>query len=231
MNIYQKSHQINFFTNNEDIPVSHPVISFLMDRLAKFNLFPTYGQEVNTATGSKKQVFSMVNVDQTLKIDFPSHGIFITSFSGDFNDFIENSMPLLTTLQSCLPTKLAHRVAVLTSSFYKSEEQIYNQLYRELFTYHEVEPFEWDNRVALRKYIHGFDEIVNSISTVRRGEFVAPFLNGGFPNDSIVFETDVNTLPQNGVYRFNWDSFMETVRALSNEVNQSVIKLSRYTSL
>ena len=231
MNIYQKSHQINFFTNNDDLTVSHPVISFLMERLAKFNLLPTYGQEFNAATGSKKQVFSMVNVEQTLKIDFPSHGIFITSFTGEFNDFVQNSMQILTTLQSCLPTKVAHRAAVLTSSFYKSDEQTYNQLYRDLFTYHEVEPFEWDNRVALRKNISGFNETINSISTVRRGEFVAPFLNGGFPNDSIAFETDVNTLPQNGVYRFNWDSFMETVRAMSNEVNQNVIKLSRYTSL
>jgi hypothetical protein len=231
MKLLQQNHQINFFTNNEDVVVSHPIISLLMERLAKFNLIPTYGQEMNASTGEKRQIFSMVNFEQTLKLDFPSHGIFLTSFAGSFDEFIELSMKVFSALQSCLPTKKGNRIAVLTSSFYKSDEQIYNELYKELFTYHVVQPFEWDNRIALRKEIEGYSEIVNSISTIRRGEVVAPFLNGGIPGDCIMFETDVNTLPQNGIARFTWDSLMSVVEALSREVRENNNRLTRYTSL
>ncbi|WP_036626522.1 hypothetical protein [Pantoea sp. AS-PWVM4] len=231
MKLLQQTHQVNFFTNNEEITTTNPVISLLMERLAKFHLMPTYGQEINGITGDKRQIFAMMDFEQKFKIEFPSHGILINCLGVDFDDFFNRALDVLSALQSCFPAKKGNRIAVLSTTIYKANEERYEKLYNELFTYHAVKPFEWDNRIALRKKIDDFDEEVNSISTIKRGEIVAPFMNGGIPTDCIVFETDTNTLPQNGVMRFGWENVLNVAKALCADNKINMKRLGRYSEL
>lgn len=231
MKLLQQTHQVNFFTNNEEIKTSNPVINLLMERLAKFHLMPTYGQEINATTGEKRPIFAMMDFEQKFKVEFPSHGILINCLSTDFDDFFNSALDVLNVLQSCFPAKKGNRIAVLSTTIYKASEETYEELYTELFTYHAVKPFEWDNRIALRKKIKNFDEEVNSISSIKRGEIVAPFLNSGIPTDCIVFETDTNTLPQNGVMRFNWEDTIHVAQALCADNKINMERLSRYSGL
>lgn len=231
MKIIQQVHQINIFTNNEDAPASHAVVSLLMERLSKFRLMPTYGQEVNGVTGDKRQIITMVDFEQNLKIDFPSHGILLNSLNLNFDAFLETALKILDALHSCFPSKKANRLAVLSTKIYKSDIQTYETLYDKLFTYRAVKPFEWDNRIALRKKIDGYSEEVNSISAIKRGEIVAPFVNGGAPSDCVVFETDTNTLPKNAVMRFDWDEMINIIRALSQDNELNMKRLARYTDI
>lgn len=231
MRILQQTHQINFFTNNDDTPASHAIVSLLMERLSKFRLMPTFGQEINGVTGEKRQIISMVDFEQNIKIDFPSHGILLSSLNLAFKDFFDVALKILDALHSCFPTKKANRLAVLSTMIYKSDIETYEKLYEKLFTFRAVKPFEWDNRIALRKTIEGYNEEVNSISNIKRGEIVAPFVNGGIPSDCVIFETDTNTLPQNAVMRFSWDEAINIIKALSQDNEINIKRLARYTEI
>lgn len=227
----QQTHQINFFTNNDDTPASHAIVSLLMERLSKFRFMPSFGQEINGVTGEKRQIITMIDDEQNIKIDFPSHGILLNSMNLNFEVFFEKALKILDVLHSCFPSKKANRLAVLSTMIYKSDIETYERLYNELFTYRAVKPFEWDNRIALRKKIENYDEQVNSISTIKRGEIVAPFVNGGLPSDCVIFETDTNTLPQNAVMRFGWDEAVRIIKALSKDNEVNIKRLARYTEI
>ncbi|EEY3949026.1 TPA: hypothetical protein KL340_004971 [Escherichia coli] len=127
--------------------------------------------------------------------------------------------------------KKGNRIAVLNSRIYQGDESVYFSLYNALFTYKGVNPFEWDNRIAVRKNIEEYQEEINSISTIRRAEISAPFLNNGMPSDCVLFETDTNTLPQNGYMRFGWDEYIRVLELLCQDNLKTIDNLQRYTSL
>lgn len=207
------------------------MISFLSDKLAPLNFFPAFGQEINAVSGEKKQILIMNNFSENIKIEFPTHGVIISCVGMLYEDFLTKTKDVLTVLRSCFPSKKSNRIAFLNSKIYGADEETYNSLYRKLFTYHAVEPFEWENRIALRKKVENYDEEVNSISIIRRGEVIASFLNGGQPTDCAIFDTDTNTLPQNGIMRFTWDNALDLADKLGSDNQDNMKKIERYASL
>lgn len=231
MNLIEQTHQINFFTNNNDIVPNTLTIGSLLDKIGKFGFIPTFGQEINAITGEKKQILIMMDSNQKLRVEFPSHGIIFNGLGGEPHEFSEMVLSISKELQNVFPMKKGNRIAVLNSRIYQGDESVYSSLYDGLFTYKGVNPFEWDNRIAIRKNIEGYHEEINSISTVRRTEIVAPFLNNGMQSDCVLFETDTNTLPQNGYMRFDWDEYIRVLDLLCQDNLATIEKLKRYTSL
>ena len=231
MKLIEQTHQINFFTNNNDIVPNPLTIGAVLDKIGKFGFVPTFGQEINAITGEKKQILIMVDTNQTIRVEFPSHGIIFNGLGGDPQEFSEMVLSISRELQNVFPMKKGNRIAVLNSRIYQGDESVYSSLYNALFTYKGVNPFEWDNRIAVRKNIEEYQEEINSISTIRRTEISAPFLNNGMPSDCVLFETDTNTLPQNGYMRFGWDEYIRVLELLCRDNLKTIENLHRYTSL
>ena len=80
MKLIEQTHQINFFTNNNDIVPNPLTIGAVLDKIGKFGFVPTFGQEINAITGEKKQILIMVDTNQTIRVEFPSHGIIFNGF-------------------------------------------------------------------------------------------------------------------------------------------------------
>ncbi|MEJ5115003.1 hypothetical protein [Erwinia billingiae] len=231
MKLIEQTHQVNFFTNNSDVVPNTITIGSLLERLGKFGLIPTFGQEINAISGEKKQILIMMDSNQKIRIEFPSHGILFNGLGGEPQEFIELVLSISKELQTVFPVKKGNRIAVLNSRIYQGSDDAYSTLYDKLFTFKGVNPFEWDNRIAIRKEIQDYKEEINSISTVRRTEIAAPFLNNGMPSDCVFFDTDTNTLPQNAHVRFSWEEFSRVLGLLQNDNLKSIESLNRYTAL
>ncbi|HEB3589628.1 TPA: hypothetical protein RZC69_003164, partial [Escherichia coli] len=124
-----------------------------------------------------------------------------------------------------------NRIALLNAQIFTASLDKYQQLYDKLFTYNEVSPFEWDNRIALRKNIEFNNEAINSINTISRKEVAVMNHNSGKPFDAIMFEIDSNTLPTNTDYRFDFNQAIQVLRNLNDNNRNSLSVLRRYIEL
>ncbi|WP_228483436.1 hypothetical protein [Lelliottia nimipressuralis] len=231
MNRIHESHQINLFTNNEDISPSPAVIFPLLQELSRFSLIPTFGQEVNALSGEMKQILIMTNPEQTYRVEFASGSIVINSMANNHDEFVEKSIGVLGEIQKIYPNKKFNRIALLNAQIFIDDVAKYERLYNELFTYKEVSPFEWDNRIALRKQIAFHNEEINSINSISRKEVGVINHNSGRPFDSVIFEIDSNTLPSNASFRFDLTDSIQVLRGLNENNRRSLGVLSRYIEL
>ena len=230
MNLFHQSHQAFFFCNNEDVGPTPPIIGALLQALGKFNLIPTIGTEFVTSTGVKRQFVIMVNSDESRRVEFLSNGISIQGQGqGDAADaFLNDAINIMESLQSVFPGKKSNRVSLLNTRLFDGTPEQYDALYKQLFTYTQVSPFEWDNRIVERKHLPLSGEEINSISSIRRCEITMPFVNNGQSIDSALFEIDSNTVPEHTNLRFSFDDAISIWKELS-ENNQALIEqLSRY---
>ncbi|MBF4178958.1 hypothetical protein ISP11_13895 [Lelliottia nimipressuralis] len=129
------------------------------------------------------------------------------------------------------PNKKFNRIALLNAQIFIDDVAKYERLYNELFTYKEVSPFEWDNRIALRKQIAFHNEEINSINSISRKEVGVINHNSGRPFDSVIFEIDSNTLPSNASFRFDLTDSIQVLRGLNENNRRSLGVLSRYIEL
>lgn len=231
MNKVHESHQINLFTTNEDISPSPATIFPLLQGLSKFSLIPTFGQEVNALTGEMKQILIMTNPEQTYRVEFASHAVVINSMSATHDEFVEKSVGAISEIQKIYPNKKFNRIALLNAQIFTDDVSKYERLYNELFTYKDVSPFEWDNRIAVRKNISHNNEGINSINTISRKEIGVINHNSGKPFDAVMFEIDSNTLPTNTGYRFDFDESIIILRELNENNRNSLGVLRRYIEL
>ncbi|ELY6265784.1 hypothetical protein SNQ38_000958, partial [Cronobacter sakazakii] len=221
--------QINFFTDNNDVTASPHIIKGLLEVLGKYNLIPSFGQEINAMTGEQKQIVAMIEPQQHYRIEFPSGMLSILGINMDASSYTEQSINILRDLKSIFPSKKSNRLAYIHNLVFQSSPETYQQLYKKLFTYHAVEPFEWDSRIAVKKNLDEPDNIVNSISTIRRGLFQMPLISGGIfapyagPIDCISFEMDTNTAPENNNFRFDLENCSVVFDKLFAE-NNALIK-------
>ncbi|KLE46599.1 hypothetical protein YA13_11965 [Klebsiella aerogenes] len=133
------------------------------------------------------------------------------------------------------PSKKANRLAYIQNKVFQSSPEYYKELYDKIFTYHSVEPFEWDSRIAIKKNLAACDEIINSISNIRRGLFNFPISNVSAFNplstgiDCIGFEMDTNTVAENVNLRFDLESCTSVLQELFEENGLLHQEVKRYT--
>lgn len=205
MNLIHQEHQGFFFCNNSDLSPSPDVFKTLLDHFSSIGLMANIGQELNVATGENKQFIILVNGAGTLRIEFSTMHILVAQATSSMDDFYSTFIQIIEKLATLFPFKKGNRLSIVNSKFFNGSDEQYTNLYKKLFTYKSVNPFEWENRIAEKKNINfkGSFEEVNSISTVRRGEMMSPFFNNGKLTSVIEFNMDTNTSPKNNDYRFS----------------------------
>lgn len=223
-----QSHQAFFFCNNENTAPTPPNISALMAALGKFELIPTIGNEFQTQTGAKRQFIVMVNSDETIRLEMPSSGISLVKQGGTRESFYELTRNVFNALQSVYPEKKANRISLLNTSFFQGNTEEYEALYNELFTYKDIKPFEWDNRIVEKRELDNSEEKINSISTVRRCENRIAGVNNGNLTDLIVFDIDSNTDAHNNSFRFTFDAALTVWEGLFTNNERLTELLQRY---
>lgn len=229
MKCAQNNQQFNFFTNNSDVSISPMVISSFLTALSRFGLIPTFGQEFNAFTGERKQVLIMTNPEQTFKIEFPSHAVLISAADLSLNEFGVKVKDILGVLESLLPGKKANRLALISTSLFIGETEEYQSIYDKLFTYKDVTPFEWDNRIAQKINSPAVDVSLNHVSTIRRCFVSSVLINSGREVDSIMFEYDTNTTSEATDFRYDWKKAIEIVEVLIEHNSEQAKKTERYT--
>lgn len=229
MNLLYQNFQINFFTNNQDVAATPPVLSMLLTKLSSLSLLPMFGQEFNAITGEKRQMVIMTDTEQRFRIEFHSHMIVFNAAGGTADEFLSKIENAFESLQSVFPDKKANRLAFLHSKIFQGNSEEYSALYKDLFTFHKANPIEWDNRVVERLSSPTSDEVFNLVSTVRRATVQSPIFNNGNLTDVINFETDVNTIPEATQFRFDFKSSITRVNELVTKNKEMMNELSRYT--
>lgn len=221
-------HQAFFFSNNEDIVPTPPNISALMAALGKFGLIPTVGNEIQAQTGLKRQFIVMVDSDETMRLEMPSSHITLVKQGGTRDSFYELTRNVFKALESVYPRKKANRISLLNSAFFKGETEDYEALYSNLFTYKDVKPFEWDNRIVEKRKFSELEEEMNSISTIRRCENRIPSLNNGNLTDLVVFDIDSNTDGHDNTFRFTFEAAIPVWNGLIENNERLKELLQRY---
>jgi len=228
MKLVQELHQAHFFTNNADVTATPPIVAALMQAIGRFNLIPNMGDELNAITGERRKIPMMVSPDESLRVEFPINEIVIIGAGGSLKDFTEKANDIFKELASVFPEKKGNRLSLLNNKFYEGETSEYEELYKKIFTYHDGNPFEWDNRIVERKILPS-KEAINSITTIRRCQISSPSIQSNKLINSVIFELDSNTVRENPVMRFSLlDSNKVIGELLAN--NQDVSnELRRYT--
>lgn len=223
-----QTHQAFFFCNNENTAPTPPNISALMAALGKFELIPTVGNEFQTQTGAKRQFIVMVNSDETVRLELPSSGISLVKQGGTRESFYELTRNVFNALQSVFPEKKANRISLLNSAYFQGSVEEYEALYNRLFTYNDIKPFEWDNRIVEKRNLEKSEEKINSISIVRRCENRISDFNNGNLTDLIVFDIDSNTDAHNSSFRFTFDAALAVWEELYTNNERLTELLQRY---
>ncbi len=223
------NYQLNFFTNNLDVTTTPTIIGSFLNSLSKFGLIPTFGQEINGATGERRQIMIMTNPEQTFKVEFPAHAIIISGININLDEFCSKVIGVMHALESLLPLKMANRLAFVSTYIYSGSKENYQDIYKKLFTYKTAEPFEWDNRIVQKISHENIDVKMNNVTTVKRCEIISPFIESGRPVDVIIFEVDINTDHEATSARYNWSNAIEIVETLTNLNKQQFHLLERYT--
>ncbi|ELI5434188.1 hypothetical protein RRJ81_002640 [Vibrio parahaemolyticus] len=223
-----QSHQAFFFCNNENTAPTPPNIGALMAALGKFELIPTIGNEFQAQTGAKRQFIVMVNSDETVRLEMPSSGISLVKQGGTRESFYELMKNVFNALQSVFPEKKANRLSLLNTAFFQGSNEEYEALYQKLFTYKDVKPFEWDNRIVEKRELANSREKINSISIVRRCENRIPDFNNGNLTDLVLFDIDSNTDAYDNSFRFTFDAALSVWEELYANNERLTEQLQRY---
>ncbi|HCG6859037.1 TPA: hypothetical protein N2726_004597 [Vibrio parahaemolyticus] len=229
MKLEHESHQLHFFSNNNDIEANSLFVSAMTQNLSEhLSLVPNTGREFEPMKGLQRDFLVLTTPDGKTRIEFPSNETVIFKEGGTLDEFQELCIKILSSLNKLFPMKHANRLSVLTSKFYSGSEENYNNLYRELFTYRSAQPFEWDNRIVQRLTLERSGEKINSISAIRRLEVQGPFSMKGQPKDMIVVDIDTNTIFQNKDFRFSLSNSTGVFEELFSSTHSVSSELSRY---
>lgn len=229
MELLFQSYQISYFTNNSDVTATPPMLSTLLANLASFSLLPMFGQEINALSGEKRQMVIMTVPDQQFRVEFP-HGAIIFHGTGTSSDeFVDKVEGVLKALQNIFPNKKSTRLAMVNNSFYQDSKENYSALYKKIFTHHNADPFEWDNRIVEYATLKTSNEKINSGSAVRRCFIQAPMVNNNNPTEVINFEVDSNTIAEDSSLRFDFNGAGVVIKELHENNKKLIRDLSRYT--
>ncbi|HHP8031790.1 TPA: hypothetical protein ACSIR4_000665 [Acinetobacter baumannii] len=227
--IFQENQGV-FFCNNIDLVPSPELYNLLLNKFSRYGLMPNIGHEFNIQSGEKKQFLTLVNSSEDLRIEFLSHGVIVSQIKTTFENFYESFIKIINELAELFPLKKGNRVSLVSTKIFDGSEEQYREIYLNLFTYKSVEPFEWDNRIAEKKYIleNNEKEEINSISNIKRGEMVSPFYNNGHPKSVIAFTVDTNTSASKSENRFSFGNSIKVYDEIYNNNIRLLKELNRY---
>lgn len=228
MKAIHETHQIFIVSKNTELSATPINITNVLKILTPFGLMPTISNEFDLATSSKKQIISMVHMDETLRVEFPSAGIAIVKEGGTSKEFIHLVISILEALKTLVPITRSSRLSLINTKFFTGTEKQFKETYDKLFTYKSVTPIEWENRIVLRENLAGISEDINKISTIRRSEVQSKFINNSNFTDLIMFEIDTNTLASNNEARFSLESSIDVFKSFNQAHDQLFSELNRY---
>ncbi|CAI1564053.1 Uncharacterised protein [Serratia marcescens] len=223
-------YQVNYFTSNNDVSATPPILGALLSQLSTMSLLPTFGQELNPMTGEKRKVVIMTDSNETFRIEFVSNTVIFQGGGENAEEFFNKVEMAMGILKNIFPEKKANRLAFLSSTFYRDSAAKYDELYKSLFTHHKANPIEWDNRIVERDFLEDSGEETNFVSVIKRCMIRASFIDGGDQVDVINIEVDTNTIPENDTYRFDFDSALKIMRELLNKNVKLMGSFARYTN-
>lgn len=229
MELLFQTYQASYFTNNSDVTATPPTLAMLLSNLSGFSLLPMFGQEINPHSGDKRQMVIMTSPEQNFRVEFPIGAINFHALGGTSEEFVNKVEDILKVLQNIFPNKKSTRLAAVNASFYQDSEENYARLYKKIFTHHNAEPFEWDNRIVERIVLGVSKENSNSGSAVRRCFIQAQNVNNNNPTEVINFEVDTNTVAEENRLRFDFTNAGPIIRELQENNNKLIHDLSRYT--
>lgn len=228
MKAIHETHQLFFFSKNMDLPATPANISKILTVLSPFGLIPTINNEFDLLSNAKKQILSMIHLDESLRVEFPSSGILIVKEGGSSKDFMSLVLSILKALQQLFPFARSNRLSLINNKIFLGTEEQYQEVYKSIFTYKAVTPIEWENRIVLRENSEIINEEINTVSTIRRGLIRSQFINQSQPTDVIMFEIDTNTLSTNSDSRFCLDDSDKIYNHFNNLQNKIFEDLKRY---
>ncbi|QUJ67745.1 hypothetical protein KDD30_00765 [Photobacterium sp. GJ3] len=229
MDLIHQNHHFHFFSNNSDVEPSPTVIGDLLEAFSEYQLVPVPSNEYNTLTGQNRDYVTLITPDHRLRLEFPSNEIIIYSFGDESQDeFRSTTIKIISILSTLFPLKMANRLSVLNSIYFKGEVQQYDSLYKKLFTFKKVSPFEWDNRIVEKIALDDIGEEINSISSIRRSVVSSQFFKSQSPMDLINFNIDSNTVYQNQQQRFRLKDCQLVVDRLFENNSKIITELQRY---
>lgn len=229
MELLFQTYQVSYFTNNSDVTATPPMLAMLLTNLSSFSLLPMFGQEFNPLNGEKRQMVIMTSPDQKFRVEFPVGSINFHSLDGTNEEFVNKVENILKVLQNIFPNKKSTRLAVVNAFFYQDTQENYARLYKRIFTHHNADPFEWENRIVEHVILEVSKEKSNSGSAVRRCFIQAPNVNNNNPTEIINFEVDSNTVAEENGLRFDFITAGPVIRELQENNNKLIHNLSRYT--
>lgn len=229
MELIHQAHQVHFFANNLDVEPNAQVISTINNYLPEFKLVPSSAMEINPVTSDRRNFLVMDGKSgaNRVRIEFLREDIVFHVEGSPLEEFRQLADNVHNKLAEIFRFKQANRLSIISSRVYLGDEQEYQNLYKKLFTYKKISPFEWDNRIAERKVILGVEQI-NSISLIKRAEITSPVIRNGQPTDVICVELDINTIYQNQDRRFNFENAKPIYDALFQESEHLTEELQRY---
>lgn len=228
MKAIHETHQLFFFSKNMELPATPANISKILTVLTPFGLIPTINNEFDLLSNAKKQILSMIHLDESLRVEFPSSGIVIVKEGGSSKDFMSLVLSILKALQQLFPFARSNRLSLINNKIFVGTEEQYQEVYKSIFTYKAVTPIEWENRIVLRENSEIINEEINTVSTIRRGLIRSQFINQSQTTDVIMFEIDTNTLPTNSDSRFSLDDSDKIYNHFNNLQNKIFEDLKRY---
>ena len=230
MELLFKTYQVSYFTNNSDVTATPSMLGTLLTNLASFSLLPMFGQEFNALSGEKRQMVIMTSPDQAFRVEFPHGAIIFHGLGGSSEEFIDKVSNILNCLKGVFPNKKSTRLAVVNAYFYQDSKENYSELYKRIFTHHNADPFEWDNRIVEHVTLEASNEVINSGSGVRRCYVQTPMVDNNNPTEVITFELDSNTLAEETSLRFDFKSAGAVIKELQSKNDKLIRELARYTS-
>lgn len=228
MKAIHETHQLFFFSKNIELSATPANISKVLSVLTPFGLIPTINNEFDLLSNAKKQILSMIHLDESLRVEFPSSGIFIVKEGGSAKDFMNLALSILKALKQLFPFARSNRLSLVNNKIFVGSEEQFQEVYKSVFTYKSVTPIEWENRIVLRENSTVINEEINKISTIRRGLIRSQFVNESQTTDVIMFEIDTNTLPTNTDTRFDLDNSDEIYKHFNSLQYEIFEELKRY---
>lgn len=228
MELIHQDHHGFFFCDNFDLSPSPELYKLLIKAFEKYKFILNIGQEVNIKTGEKKQYIILTNSTDDLRVEFPAQGVVVKRIKAEYKDFFGEFNEIIKILSNTFPLKKANRLSLVSTKIFNGTEQQYKKIYDHLFTYRAIHPFEWDNRIAEKKYILKSSEEINSISNIKRGEMIYQYINNGQPKSVIAFTVDTNTSPAITENRFTFENSIDAYNEIHNNNIELWKELDRY---
>tara|TARA_R110002033_G_scaffold40631_4_gene81049 strand:- start:229 stop:975 length:747 start_codon:yes stop_codon:yes gene_type:complete len=237
---YKLKYQVSIFLNASELDATSKNIGDMMSVFSDKGFIPNTFQEISSLNPKPQNRFALQSPNREWHINFGYNRIDIEKNPvgvkgenlGNLNDFCDDVKDIANRILSKFPKK-GNRLSLVTRVLLdempeKTLDEIYNRLFNSPQIYNENPPFEWNWRVVshLDKEIQETNETFNVITTLNRISAQVREGNSVSSLDRVELNLDVNTIPQNNEYRFDYskiESFLELMKQWHNELETETL--------